>query len=83
MPIRRVPVPTAPAMTLPMIRTAMSTPSTPNAIRNGTNSTVLPALLVLVVSQDRVPVNAPAGTLACTAARPASTCAAVSAAAKR
>ena len=42
MPIRRVPVLTAPAMTLPMMRTAMSTPSTPNAMRNGTSSTVCP-----------------------------------------
>jgi hypothetical protein len=42
MPIRRVPVLTAPAITLPTMSTAMTTPSTPNAIRNGTNSAVCP-----------------------------------------
>ena len=44
----------------------MSTPSTPNAMRNGTNSTVLPApSWSWWSSQDRAPVSAPAGTLAC------------------
>nr|BFE73250.1 hypothetical protein GCM10020092_065510 [Actinoplanes digitatis] len=83
MPIRRVPVPTAPAITLPTMSTAITTPSTPNATRNGTSSAVLLALSARVVSQERAAVSAPAGRAACTAARPASTCAALSAAARR
>ncbi len=67
--MRRRPVVTAPATTLPTISTDMTRPSTPNATRNGTNSAVSRVATFFTPSQDCAPVRESAGTVAVIAAR--------------
>ena len=66
-----------------MINTAITTPSRPNAMRNGTSRMVSLIASRRTSSQDTAPVSAPAGTVASTAVFPVPTSSVEPAAEKR
>ena len=62
--MRRVVEPTAPATTVPTIRTDSRRLRPPNVSRNGTNSDVWALASFFTTSHDRVLVTAPSGSAA-------------------
>ncbi len=81
--MRRVVEPTAPATTVPTIRTERRRLSAPKVSRNGTNSDVWALASFFTTSHDRALVTAPSGSAAVTASRASPTPDAVPASSSR
>ena len=81
--MRRVVEPTAPATTVPTIRTERRRLRAPNVSRNGTNSDVWSLASFFTTSHDRALVTAPSGRAAVTASRASPTRDAVPASSSR